>query len=44
MIVCRHDLAALLLRLRQFDKAEKILKQALSQEENGEIVTFITVS
>ncbi|KAK2186994.1 hypothetical protein NP493_181g04009 [Ridgeia piscesae] len=33
--VLRHDLAALLLRLRQFDKAEKILKQALSQEENA---------
>ncbi|KAK7092869.1 tetratricopeptide repeat protein 21B-like [Littorina saxatilis] len=28
----RHDLAELLLRLRQYDKAEKVLKQALENE------------
>ena len=35
--VCyRHDLAELLLKLRQFDKAEKVLKQALEQDAGGE--------
>lgn len=28
----RHDLAELLLKLRQYDKAEKVLKQSLEAE------------
>ena len=35
-LACRHDLAQLLIRLRQFDKAEKVLRQALEAEEQGE--------
>lgn len=35
-MVCRHDLANLLLKLKHFDKAEKILRGALEAEENRE--------
>ncbi|ESO93623.1 hypothetical protein LOTGIDRAFT_189817 [Lottia gigantea] len=37
----RFDLAELLLRLRQYDKAEKVLKQALESEGQGEIETLM---
>ena len=33
---CRYDLAELLLKLRQFDKAEKVLRQALDHESAGQ--------
>ncbi|XP_060575597.1 tetratricopeptide repeat protein 21B-like isoform X3 [Ruditapes philippinarum] len=33
----RYDLAELLLKLRQYDKAEKVLKVALEEEQNGEL-------
>ena len=32
----RHDLAELLLKLRQYDKAEKVLKQSL-EADSGEV-------
>jgi len=36
MCACvRHDLAELLIRLKQFDKAEKLLKMFLDQEQKG---------
>jgi len=35
MCACRHDLAQLLLRLKHYDKAEKVLKQFLEQETKG---------
>ena len=34
-VFVRHDLAELLIRLKQFDKAEKLLKQFLDQEQKG---------
>ena len=35
-VVCgRHDLAELLIRLKQFDKAEKLLKMFIDQEQKG---------
>ena len=33
----RHDLAELLLKLRQYDKAEKVLKQSL-EADSGEVL------
>lgn len=33
----RYDLAELLLKLRQYDKAEKVLQTALGEEQNGEL-------
>ena len=41
MVVFRHDLAELLLKLRQFDKAEKVLKQALEQDAGGKNCTVL---
>jgi len=37
IVVCfgRHDLAELLIRLKQYDKSEKLLKQFLDQEQKG---------
>ncbi|WAR05764.1 TT21B-like protein [Mya arenaria] len=37
----RYDLAELLLRLKQYDKAEKVLKVALEEEQNGELDIMI---
>jgi tetratricopeptide repeat protein 21B len=40
----RHDLAQLLLRLKQYDKAEKVLKQFIEQETKGDADALIETS
>ncbi|XP_052258735.1 tetratricopeptide repeat protein 21B-like isoform X2 [Dreissena polymorpha] len=37
----RYDLAELLLKLKHYDKAEKVLKVALEEEQNGELDIMI---
>ena len=37
----RHDLAELLLKLRQYDKSEKVLKQALDKESSNDLESLI---
>ena len=38
----RYDLAELLLKLRQFDKAEKVVTAALSQRDNDEAAAQVS--
>jgi len=44
-IVCfnRHDLAELLIRLKEYDKAEKLLIQFIDQEQKG-LIPLIFIS
>jgi len=39
-VFSRHDLAELLIRLKQYDKAEKLLKQFLDSEQKGMFCVF----